>query len=593
MACKVWFELVDGEGQLVMSADFVDCPINSTVARFRKAVFAKAFRILSVKVIASSLTVFANWADYTSGKTIAKLSSPLTVLGKVEDNPVIVQVPSKRRLEMHPEPASKKPKTSTVIQDEQMESIRQSLEIDTWQVGGIALDICQIEPDFPEWFYVRKETIDIINFFEAQMKENKRIVFEGTPGVGKSILVVLFAFHLALIQKKIVFLFRKQYGKAYSLLYLDAVKKNYWRMDDAEIDDLKLHLQCFNNVEVCLDGFQYSHIKSHHGYLARNRLLATSAPYPMKGAETDVRSQCLVPFWSLSDLNAIGANCEWPENENNDRYFYSGGNLRAFLLGQDQAETMIDDAIRQVVPHNAELFYTEYMEASVSQVDRLRMMGIKANDHRDLDKYKYQTYWTFAITSEYALRQLGNIVKPNYYKELWFNKCKLGDDRLMGIAFKNYVHTLAREGKKIKLQIREYDRVKVIQHTYVALEIEVKSCRNDDVDASDCDAAMKRFASSSDDYWYPSGRSLETIDSVAKLKMDGQPSSIGFLQITTSIENGIDSVAVEKYARLFPNGSRYIALVPNKETCDNFRFVPADPATQVSLDVAYISTLSF
>ena len=387
MTREVWFKLVDGEGRPMMSADFVDCAIYSTVARFRKAVFVKVFRLLSVKVIASLLTVFANWTDYTCGKTITKLSSPLTVLGKVEDNPVIVQVPSKRRLEMHAEPALKKPKTSTVIQDEQMESIRQSLEIDTWQVGGIALDIFQIEPDFPEWFYVRKETIDIINFFEAQMKENKRIVFEGTPGVGKSILVVLFAFRLALIQKKIVFLFRKQYGKAYSLLYLDAVKKNYWRMDDAEIDDLKLHLQCFNNVEVCLDGFQYSHIKSHHGYLAINRLLATSAPYPMKGAETDVRSQCLVPFWSLSDLNAIGAHHEWPKNENSNRYVYSGGNLRAFLLGQDQAGTMVDDAIRQVFPHSKEFFYTKYSFASVSQVDRLRMIGIQANDHRDLIKY--------------------------------------------------------------------------------------------------------------------------------------------------------------------------------------------------------------
>ncbi|KAE9017991.1 hypothetical protein PR001_g14256 [Phytophthora rubi] len=166
----------------------------------------------------------------------------------------------------------------------------------------------------------------------------------------------------------------------------------------------------------------------------------------------------------------------------------------------------------------------------------------------------------------------------------------LADDGLMDIAFENYVHTRARDGKKIKLQVRAYDRAKEIQHTYVALEFEAKSCRNDGLNAEECDAVMKQLSSSSDDYWYPSSRSLATIDCVAKLRMEGQSNAVGLIQITKSDHHKIDSKALDKYAKIFPGRSRYIALVPDKETCDEFRLSPADPPTEAPLDVAYITT---
>ncbi|KAL7684785.1 hypothetical protein Plhal304r1_c034g0107381 [Plasmopara halstedii] len=149
---------------------------------------------------------------------------------------------------------------------------------------------------------------------------------------------------------------------------------------------------------------------------------------------------------------------------------------------------------------------------------------------------------------------------------------------------------MARDGKKIELQVRAYDRAKAREHTYVALELESKSCRNDGMDAAECDTIMKQLSSSSDDYWYPSSRSLKTINSVAKMTMPGQQNVVGLIQITKSDHHKIDSEVLDKYAGFFPNGSRYIALVPDKETCDNFRLDPADPATKVPLDVAYITT---
>ncbi|KAL8023657.1 hypothetical protein Plhal710r2_c006g0029531 [Plasmopara halstedii] len=44
----------------------------------------------------------------------------------------------------------KKDMILTVVENEHMNSIAQILDIDAWQVGGISIDICRVESDFPE-----------------------------------------------------------------------------------------------------------------------------------------------------------------------------------------------------------------------------------------------------------------------------------------------------------------------------------------------------------------------------------------------------------------------------------------------------------
>ncbi|KAE9165891.1 hypothetical protein PF005_g29420, partial [Phytophthora fragariae] len=449
-------------------------------------------------------------------------------------------------------------KASSVIKDEDINFIEKNLDIEVWQVGGgISLGIGRVESDFPEWFYVRKETLDIIQVFKDKMEAKLHIVFVGTPGVGKSMLVVLFAFYMALRQKKRVVLFRKKKGEGFSMLYLDTENNNCWRMDAAEIGDLDR--QFLQGAELCLDGLRYDDIDRYFGKLGGFRLLATSVHYPMKNDDIPVLRRCLVPFWSSVDLNAIGAHLQWSKHEIKDRYFYSGGNLRDFLSEKIVVMDSIDQAVDLIDLPVAELLNTQYAVGSARQIDRLRMTGIRANDQSDLDKYMTSRSWCCVVTSEYALRQLGKIVEASYCEVLWSKGRMLADDGLMDIAFENYVHTRARDGKKIRC-------------------------------GQECDAVMKQLSSSSDDYWYPSSRSLATIDCVAKLRMEGQSNAVGLIQITKSNHHKIDSKALDKYAKIFPGRSRYIALVPDKETCDEFRLSPADPPTEVPLDVAYITT---
>ncbi|KAF1780704.1 hypothetical protein GQ600_10206 [Phytophthora cactorum] len=62
---------------------------------------------------------------------------------------------------------------------EDLRSIARNLDIDKWEIGGIALDIRLVESDFPEWFYVRMETLDIIKIFNEFMKRKLSTVFVG------------------------------------------------------------------------------------------------------------------------------------------------------------------------------------------------------------------------------------------------------------------------------------------------------------------------------------------------------------------------------------------------------------------------------
>ena len=583
MSRKVWFQLVNREGHAIGTVDFVDCATNASVARLRDAVQMKYSNSHLARVATSDLRVFANRAAYDAKQELEE-DSPIGTLGGSKRFALIIA-------DMHEETEQKKLKTSAEeIEQELIDSIGRNLEIGTWPVGGKYLELCRIEPDFPKWFYVRKETIDIIKVFECQMKEEMNILFKGTPGVGKSMLVVLFAFYMALIQNKSVVLFRKRFDKGFSLLYLNAKKKIFWRMNKAKMQDLYLHWDKFLGAELCLDGFLYEDVMRHFDVLGGFRLLATSAPFNFKDGDYAVRRKCLVPFWSISDLNAIGTHLKWTEHELKKRYYHSGGNLTAFLTDPGSWRNFIYEAAATVKSIDAEVFSTQYGSASENQVDLLRTVGVQKNDHCGLKKYLSGKHWICVITSEYALRKLGYYVKPSYCEKLWSYGRMLKDDGLMGMAFENYVHALARDGKKIELQLRAYDRVKARQHSYVAFDLEAKLYRNDDYSSDEVD--MKRLASSSGNYWYPFRCCLKTIDSVAKLNIRGQLNTIGLIQITTSNKHTIDSIVVDNYASFFSN-SRYIALVPNKEICDNFRLVPANPTTKVPLDVAYITTRSF
>ncbi|RHZ00942.1 hypothetical protein DYB35_009404 [Aphanomyces astaci] len=186
--------------------------------------------------------------------------------------------------------------------------------------GGVGLGIDLIEPDFPKWFFMRQAAKDVIKTCNALAP--LFVVLKGSPGVGKSTLVVLLAFYKSLCIKTRVLLIRCREGLGTSMLCLDPVNSRYWRKDDAPIEDLESVRRRYKGFALYLNGFDKAFVFQHG--LQEFQLLATFTRYRFKSDDMPHYEDCLVPFWSKPDLIVIGRHEGWDEPAINDEYFYSG-----------------------------------------------------------------------------------------------------------------------------------------------------------------------------------------------------------------------------------------------------------------------------
>ncbi|RHY21647.1 hypothetical protein DYB25_010834 [Aphanomyces astaci] len=460
------------------------------------------------------------------------------------------------------------------------------------EVGsGVALGIDLIESDFPKWFFMRQAAKDVIKTCNALAP--LFVVLNGSPGNGKSTLVVLLAFYKALYVKTPVMLIRRRKGPGgrTSMLCLDPVNAKYWRNDDATIKQLKAFRRRYKGFALYLDGFDKAFVFQHD--LDRFQLLATPGQYRLKSDDMPHYELCLVPFWSKPDLIAIGHHEGWDEPAINGKYFYSGGNLRYFLMPQRKAKQAVDIAIASIVPGTAEHLDSQRGATSPHPIDTIRMRGIQPMDPvtdsnadgTTPNNYLEIAQWIYAITSEYALRRLAQIIPPSKFQAICLTGHNLGDGPFKGIAFENYVHNLAMQHNKIDLKVLEYQPKQTagVASVYADETFEAKAPETSGNNTVECDAAMVGMASSPVDYWCPYTCSLPTIDCVAKLTIGGQE-WVALIQITTCNTHNIDVEALESYASHFPEWNCcYIALVPDKETCDGFRLAPVEPHTRVPL----------
>ncbi|KAG9398889.1 hypothetical protein AC1031_014197 [Aphanomyces cochlioides] len=436
--------------------------------------------------------------------------------------------------------------------------------------------------DFPADYFVRKESIDVFNILKARTNQ---IVLVGSPGVGKSLLLVLYSFWMAIEGKKCVLLVRYVKGKGLSMIFLNGQNLlDNWKlegMNDYEIaQKVQQCIRSFPNCELCLDGFLQSFLKKHLGVLMQFSVLATSAQYETKQDDAGVLDLCLVPFWSLSDLKLVGKHHTWDDESMEKKYYFSGGSLRLFLLSEMGAEIAAEEAFRNVDIASAELLNTQYGTNSDKQIDQIRMATLL--DTSDLKNYHHPGKWSYVICSGFALRKLGERVTLEYYKDLCHKAYMINDFGLFGIAFENCFHAMAREKKSIQLKVREYDSTKAHEYSVVTFTSDKHLLKGRD--QAEFENVMEAWPSDLD-YWYPESRSLKTIDSIAKIGGEYL-----LLQLTRSKTHSIDTEYLQTIADCFPPNSSiaYIAVVPNKAICDEFRLRPANPVTPIPLRVAYV-----
>ncbi|KAF0775934.1 hypothetical protein AaE_000366, partial [Aphanomyces astaci] len=345
--------------------------------------------------------------------------------------------------------------------------------INTWRLTQVT--------DFPDQLYVRKEYKDLFSLLKR--RGDKQVVLFGSPGLGKSLLVVLYAVWMATQAQSDVLLVRRVEGKGLTVLFLNGSDlSKCWREQNLSEDNVEaLEAATTTKCALCLDG-----INQVDGLLKKVRLqsfsvLATSGQYKKSQSQAGVVDLCLVPYWSLEDLKAVGRRINgWDDDCVEQKYYIGGSCLRLFLMSIEDARIAILLAVGTVDVSTADLLKTQHGPRSAGQVDSIRMATL---DSSKVANYSNPDMWSYAITSMYALGKIGEIVPLGYFKDLCFKAHALNDFGLFGIAFENYVHATAQNNGEIKLWVRDYERQLLHQpknakldYSYATTTITTQSC---------------------------------------------------------------------------------------------------------------------
>ncbi|KAG2791783.1 hypothetical protein PC112_g24117 [Phytophthora cactorum] len=261
------------------------------------------------------------------------------------------------------------------------------------------------------WF--RESTRDRIN-----VHANKKSILMGSPGIGKSTLLCVMAFHLVFKHKKNVLVYRRltKFEQENCLFYLGyedgkVVQFAVQRCKAPNAISIYEHLirqQGISNVWLLLDGFRYEDIPEG---VRTFKMLATSQQVDLKSQERIDAYCCLLPCWSKKDLWLMGGLIyKFATEDMEERFYYSGGSVREFTLAtSEDIRSAIDDAISGVDDVSNLLSNKSSALTGGSQVDRLRHTFVTKAD--DTNQFTARRYWEQVIDSEYAVLALSNMIR--------------------------------------------------------------------------------------------------------------------------------------------------------------------------------------
>ncbi|OQR89833.1 crinkler (CRN) family protein [Thraustotheca clavata] len=148
----------------------------------------------------------------------------------------------------------------------------------------------------------------------------------GTPGTGKSCILALICFYIAINRGYPVLWHRKNEVSSVTYLFHNEM---YYQWDDE-------NSACYNalyfamkgqNCWFCLDGLKQPTMQSC-GLSNMFKILATSGKYDVGNDASNSIDMCLVPIWKKDDLQKYGVHSlKVTEADIDARYYVSGGSF--------------------------------------------------------------------------------------------------------------------------------------------------------------------------------------------------------------------------------------------------------------------------
>ncbi|CAK4717466.1 unnamed protein product, partial [Aphanomyces euteiches] len=385
---------------------------------------------------------------------------------------------------------------------------------------------------------------------------NKRCILTGSPGAGKSTMLCLLAFYVAFEQKKNVLVYRKvmSLDQGCCLVYLgyENHQVKYFTLPKCEVSqarEIYKALQLKREVYLMLDGFVYKDIPEG---LQTFKLLATSQQVDLKSQEREYTYSLLHPSWLLKDLKCLGQLLKgWDEDQVSERYYYSGGNVRQFLL----------DIVEEIRIRT--LDYLRYMDdpfsfTSVSGVDirRGEMRRTFVKDPNDQLNFIAFDAWEELMDSEYAILTLSTRLNPDYLYRIFNWARAAGHALLAGSAFELCLHLFAADNR-LKLCVSEYEHPepskpdcdRYLNVKQLRLQHGRPACTGT---ATDYETDLTKWRDNDNFvYWFPHCYDFPNIDSIVKLKLDSGKKQVAYLQITTGKEHSLDVQQLKTMNEIF------------------------------------------
>lgn len=306
---------------------------------------------------------------------------------------------------------------------------------------------------FPARYYVRHEEIMVSEIIRNCLQDSRgknlsgdvrKFAIVGSPGVGKSVFMVLLAFYLARCLSQGVLLLRKlKTDVAFKCVFLS--QNLYSEFKVREIRDIiRIHDQVLGecpDLWYFVDGFTQVDVNFSFGELSPYNLLATSSQFRLKS--DDPTELVILPAWQFSDLADFANKTKMLEVNRTakDVYYFSGGSLREFCRQEQNLKDRVALTVNAVGQGSEALkLLGSYGGASEGQLDNVRRHYVK--DPKVLCHYSSSLHWKLMVDSAYVLKELVAGCSLQQFENV-YNLTKVFGGPFHGCAFEHDLHKLA------------------------------------------------------------------------------------------------------------------------------------------------------
>lgn len=179
-------------------------------------------------------------------------------------------------------------------------------------------------------FYVRKEVLCVLaNFLTIYQEElatgdrvNQQFILMGSPGTGKSCILALICFYMAIKKARPIVWFRQVAGDSDLASIWLLYKGKWYEWEDTKtgvmytdlFDVLRGTREQPNRCWFVLDGMGSTEV-TRRGWFNMFNLLACSSAFYVKNEANSLQTTCLVPCWRQQDLDDLASKLKKSESE--------------------------------------------------------------------------------------------------------------------------------------------------------------------------------------------------------------------------------------------------------------------------------------